>query len=61
MRLILSGVIERAFDVFEEFGGSDLADEYFLSVERFLEKYSLRYDLRRPCSLHPTLLDYSPS
>jgi hypothetical protein len=48
-------VIEKAFVVFEEFGGSDLANDYFLAVERFLQKYSLRYDLRRPCSLHPTL------
>lgn len=48
-------VIERAFDVFEEFGGDELANNYFACVEKFLEKYSLRYDLRRPLSLHPTL------
>ncbi|WP_417264619.1 hypothetical protein [Celeribacter sp.] len=48
-------VVERAFDVFEEFGGDDLANDYFNTVSRFLERYSLRYDLRRPLSLHPTL------
>lgn len=48
-------VIEKAFDVFEEFGGDDLANDYFNAVGKFLERYSLRYDLRRPLTLHPTL------
>jgi hypothetical protein len=30
-------------------------NRYFLLVESFLTKYSLRYDLRRPFGLHPTL------
>ncbi|ABF62510.1 predicted protein (plasmid) [Ruegeria sp. TM1040] len=47
--------LENAFDVFQEYGGDELSNEYFLTVQRFLEKYSLRYDLRRPFSLHPTL------
>ncbi|WP_233999305.1 hypothetical protein, partial [Erythrobacter sp. HI0063] len=28
---------------------------YFNLVEAFIDKYSLRYDLRRPFSMHPTL------
>ncbi|MDA9865560.1 hypothetical protein N9C96_02675, partial [bacterium] len=47
--------LEDAFEVFQEYGGDDLSNDYFLAFERFLEKYSLRYDLRRPFSLHTTL------
>jgi hypothetical protein len=47
--------LEDAFDVLQEYGGDELSNEYYLTTERFLEKYSLRYDLRRPFSLHPTL------
>ncbi|GAA0729024.1 hypothetical protein [Sphingomonas japonica] len=32
-----------------------LVNRYFQLVEGFIDKYSLRYDLRRPFSLHPTL------
>lgn len=47
--------LEDAFDVLQEYGGDELSNDYYLTVGRFLEKYSLRYDLRRPFSLHPTL------
>jgi hypothetical protein len=47
--------IEKAFDVLEEFGGDEASNSFFNSFNDFLEKYSLRYDLRRPFSLHPTL------
>ncbi|WP_122076138.1 hypothetical protein [Pseudophaeobacter sp. EL27] len=52
--------LEDAFDVVEEFGGDPLANEYFNLLESFLDKFSLRYDLRRPANgngltLHPTL------
>ena len=52
--------LEDAFDAIEDFGGGNLANAYFQIIESFLEKYSLRYDLRRPAnrsgmSLHPTL------
>lgn len=47
--------LEDAFDVLQEYGGDELSNDYYLTVERFLVKYSLRYDLRRPFSLHPTL------
>jgi hypothetical protein len=36
-------------------GGDLLANRYFNLVNAFINKYSLRYDLRRPCFLHPTL------
>ena len=47
--------LERAHNVVVDLGGDPLANRYFLLTEAFLDKYSLRYDLRRPFSLNPTL------
>lgn len=47
--------LEDAFDSLEDYGGGNLANAYYQIVQGFLEKYNLRYDLRRPFSLHPTL------
>ncbi len=47
--------LERAHSVIEEFDSDALTNRYFKLVRDFLDKYSLRYDLRRPFSLHPTL------
>lgn len=52
--------IEDAFEPLQDHGGDALSNEYFGLVGRFVEKFSLRYDLRRPhharaFSLHPTL------
>jgi len=47
--------LERAHKPINELGGDPLSNRYFLLIERFIETYSLRYDLRRPFSLHPTL------
>ena len=52
--------VEDAFEAIEDYGGGELANTYFLIVRGFLEKFSLRYDLRRPANgrgmtLHPTL------
>lgn len=47
--------MERAHGIAADLGGDPLANRYFLLIEAFLEKYSLRYDLRRPFSLNPTL------
>lgn len=47
--------LERAHGVIDDFGVEALTNKYFLLVRDFLDKYSLRYDLRRPFSLHPTL------
>lgn len=45
------GVLES----FEESEGDTLTNRYFTLLTGFIEKYSLRYDLRRPCILCPTL------
>lgn len=47
--------LERAHETIEDINPGDLTNRYFVLVQAFLEKYSLRYDLRRPFSLHPTL------
>ena len=47
--------MERAHNVVVDLGGDPLANRYFVLTEAFLDKYSLRYDLRRPFSLNPTL------
>lgn len=47
--------LENAHEAIDEFGGDDLSNRYFNLLSRFLEKFSLRYDLRRPCALCPTL------
>lgn len=47
--------LEKAFQTIDDIGGDPLSDRYVTLVEAFLSKYNLRYDLRRPFSLHPTL------
>ena len=47
--------LERAFNVFVGYGDEPFRNKYFLLTDRFLRKYNLRYDLRRPFTLHPTL------
>ncbi|MCZ8280576.1 MAG: hypothetical protein O9313_19795 [Acetobacteraceae bacterium] len=47
--------LERTQPVLIDLGGDPLGNRFFQLVEQFIEKYSLRYDLRRPFSLHPTL------
>ena len=51
----LIAFLERAHVVVADLGGDPLANRYFVLVEEFLTKFSLRYDLRRPFTLHPTL------
>lgn len=46
---------ERVHDALDEFGGDQLSNRYFNLLDGFIAKYSLRYDLRRPCTLCPTL------
>ena len=53
--LALLEFLERVHRVTMDLGGDALSNRYFVLMEAFLEKYSLRYDLRRPFSLHPTL------
>jgi hypothetical protein len=47
--------LERAHSVIEDFGSLALTNYYFRIVSLFVEKFSLRYELRRPFSLHTTL------
>jgi hypothetical protein len=47
--------LEKAYEVLDDLAGDALTNPYFNSLSRFIEKYSLRYDLRRPCILCPTL------
>ena len=49
----LVGFFEAVHDVLEELGGDELTNRYFNLLSGF--KFSLRYDLRRPCILCPTL------
>lgn len=46
---------EAAHEVLDDLQGDDLANRYFGLLADFIEKYSLGYSLRRPCSLSPTL------
>lgn len=47
--------LEKAFQSVNDIGEDELSNRYVNLVEAFLKKYSLRYDLRRPFSLHPNL------
>lgn len=51
----LVAFLERSFAVLEDLGGDSLSNYYFGLLARFIERYSIRYDLRRPCQLCPTL------
>ncbi|HQR66105.1 MAG TPA: hypothetical protein PLB02_01815 [Thermoanaerobaculia bacterium] len=51
----LVGFLETAHEIAEELGGDELSNRYFNLLSAFIEKFSLRYDLRRPCILCPTL------
>lgn len=48
-------LLERSYRVVDEYGGDALANRFYLLVDAFLQRFSLRYDLRRPFTLHPTL------
>ncbi|THD07334.1 hypothetical protein [Metallibacterium scheffleri] len=52
---VLVDFFESAYDALEEFRGDELSNRYFNLLTAFIEKFSLRYDLRRPCTLCPTL------
>lgn len=46
---------EAAHEALAELGGDALTNRYFNLLTVFIGKFSLRYDLRRPCLLCPTL------
>lgn len=47
--------LESVHRVLDDLGGDVLSNRYFQLLTAFIEKYNLRYDLRRPCLLCPTL------
>lgn len=47
--------LEDVFSITNDLGGDKLSDQYIFLLSNFIEKYSLRYDLRSPCTLCPTL------
>jgi hypothetical protein len=47
--------LEAAHLALDELVGDDLSNRYFNLLTGFIDKFSLRYDLRRPCTLCPTL------
>ena len=51
----LVSFVEAAHDALEELGGDKLTNRYFNLLSGFIDKFSLRYDLRPPCILCPTL------
>ena len=52
---VLAGFFEAAHGTLEDLGGDELTNRYFNLLSGFINKFSLRYDLRRPCVLCPTL------
>ena len=53
--IALVGFLESAFGILDDVGGDPLSNRYFILLSGFIDKFSLRYDLRRPCMLCPTL------
>lgn len=51
----LVAFFEAAHEALEELGGDALTNHYFTLLTGFIGKFSLRYDLRRPCMLCPTI------
>jgi hypothetical protein len=47
--------LEDTYPALDELGGDALSNTYFILLAGFIDKFSLRYDLRRPCILCPTL------
>jgi hypothetical protein len=46
--------LEMAFAVVDGYDVDTIRNRYFLLVDQFIQKFSLRYDLRRPFTLHIT-------
>ncbi len=51
----LVAFLEAAHSALDELAGDELSNRYFNLLAGFIDKFSLRYDLRRPCMLCPTL------
>lgn len=51
----LAKFLEATLLILDDLGGESLSNSYFNLLDGFIAKFSLRYDLRRPCILCPTL------
>lgn len=51
----LALALEQISETLDELNGEALCDPYFLLLEAAVKKFSLRYELRKPCVLCPTL------
>lgn len=51
----LASFFESAHEALEDLGGDPLSNHYFNLLSSFIDTFSLRYDLRRPCTLCPTV------
>jgi len=51
----LTSFLERLHPILGEFGDDALSGRYVELLAAFIDKFSLRYDLRPPCALCPTL------
>jgi len=51
----LVAFLEAAHSALDELAGDELSNSYFNLLVGFVDKFSLRYDVRRPCTLCPTL------
>jgi hypothetical protein len=51
----LVSFFEATHAALDELVGDELANHYFNLLAAFIDKFSIRYDLRRPCTLCPTL------
>lgn len=51
----LVAFLEAAHSALDGLAGDELSNRYFNLLASFIEKFNLRYDLRRPCILWPTL------
>lgn len=47
--------LEAGHSALDELAGDQLSNRYFNLLAGLIDKFSLRYDLRRPCTLCPTL------
>jgi hypothetical protein len=51
----LVAFLEGAHGILDDLGDDAFSNHYFNLLATFIDKFSLRYDLRRPCTLCPTL------
>ncbi len=49
------GFLQNAHAVLDDLAGDALANAYYNRLASFVELFNLRYELRRPCRLYPTL------